>query len=175
MVTQRKRRNLQSLTYFYWDGHLCKKLSVSRMDNLLYAWDYKDNRRVSILLSNFKKNRKPAYTTPAVKQLIGMSIDRLYFALNSGKIPKPARPVRRDEEEHIDKLRRKGYMWSEEDIMNLHDWVTSLHKMRPRKDGLPRKRPRTKSKAEIRSKISGNPQTFVQTEDGRFVPIWKEY
>lgn len=170
----RRSRNYHSLTYFYWDKHLCKKLTQIRPENLMYAWDYTENRRVSILLSDWKKHREPALTTAAVSRLTGVSIDRIYFAINSEKIPAPQRPNPPQHHSNVKVLPRIGYMWSEEDIMNLHDWITSQQRGRPRKDGLPRRHAKILSKAEIRSRLRGEVQIFVQNDQGEFIPIWKE-
>jgi hypothetical protein len=103
-----------------------------------------------------------------------VSVDRLYFAVNTEKIPKPQRawPERHDSD--VKNHKKVGFMWSEQDIMNLHDWIVSQQRGRPRLDGLPRRHGKILSKAEIRSRLRNEVQIFVQNDKGDFIPIWKE-
>jgi hypothetical protein len=68
--------------------------------------------------------------------------------------------------------RKMKYMWSEKDIMKVHEYFSSVHYGRPRKDGMitPYKMP---TKREVRAMIHQETVLYVMNKDGEFVPTWK--
>jgi hypothetical protein len=66
--------------------------------------------------------------------------------------------------------RKHSYMWSERDIMEAHAYFSTVHRGRPRKDGMitPQKLPTAR---ELRAMI--RQEQILYVKDGeQFVPTW---
>ena len=164
-----KRKNVgQSLRYFYLNGDLHKVLRRSRAENLLVAWNYREGKRVAYSLMDFNKNRQHAYTVTQVSKLIGRHEDTIKRHLYAKNIKYPQQTYTLDGR----KLPGK-YMWSENDVRELHDFFKTIHRGRPRIDGritvgdMP-------SKAELEAMFRQENILYAKQDDGTFVPVWKQ-
>lgn len=150
--------------YFYWDGRLHRKLSVNRSEGLLYAWDYGSKRRVALVYSDWKRNKGLALYTNEVAEMFGRNRRWILEYVKDGKIPSPQSAGRR-----TDRITNTApLLWSEKDIMNLHDLYSSFTK------GWGTRYPKVPSKAEIRAKLHNTTVLYVRLPSGEFVPTWKE-
>jgi hypothetical protein len=93
-----------------------------------------------------------------------LAIDR---ALGRGDIEPPQHVYSLSNPDRVMK-----YLWSEEDIMRVHDYFSNVHYGRPRKDGMitSYKMP---TKREVRAMIHQETILYVKNKDGEFVPTWK--
>lgn len=69
--------------------------------------------------------------------------------------------------------RTHAYKWDEKDILDLHEYLLSVNIGRPRKDGLLNIKPMP-TKAELLAMIRNEVVTYIKTDDGEFLPVWKE-
>lgn len=161
------RAKLPKLNYFYYKGDLHKRIRINRGADIIIAWSYPKGQAVMHQYSDVRKNGEKAYSTREVCGYINRKRGTVDKAINEGMIPAPQMTYGIDEN-------RNGYAyyWNEKDIMNLHDYLLTVHRGRPRKDGLvvPGNLP---SKAELRALLRQSTVFYVQTEDGTFVPTWK--
>ena len=65
------------------------------------------------------------------------------------------------------------YFLSEDDVMDVRDFLSTLHRGRPRKDGLVTSKD-VPTKQELRAKIKNETILYQQTEDGDYIPVWKQ-
>lgn len=68
--------------------------------------------------------------------------------------------------------RKFKYMWNEKNILEAHAFLSTVHRGRPRKDGLitPAKLPTVR---ELRAMIRQEQIFYVRGEDGEFRPVWR--
>lgn len=155
------------LRYFYLNGLLHKKLQINRGKDTIVAWCYPQHRRVAYTYSDVRKSKEPAFTTKEVAEMMNrkpLAIDR---ALGRGDIEPPQHVYSLSNPDRVMK-----YLWSEEDIMRVHDYFSNVHYGRPRKDGMitSYKMP---TKREVRAMIHQETILYVKNNDGEFVPTWK--
>lgn len=156
------------LRYFYLDDHLHKVLSINHPNDICIAWNYPEGRRVMFVWSDLRRRYGRAFTLTQVTGLINRHRVNVEKYMLEGKIARPQRIY------SLDENRRPGkYFFSEKDVYALHDYLLTVHIGRPRKDGkiTPGRLP---SKAELRAMMRHDVQMYAKTENGEFVPVWKE-
>jgi len=164
MVNKKKPK----LKYFYLDGELHKVLKIIRAENLAICWNYPQHKRVGYVWSDARKRLGKAFTMMQVSEMIGRHRVNIERDILAGNIRKPQRAYA------ISGSRRPPpYIFSEENVMELHDYLLSVHIGRPRADGkiTPRNMP---SKAELRAMMRHDVVMYVKSDNGTFTPVWKE-
>lgn len=161
--TKEKRKPLK---YFYLNGNLHKKLSINRGADEIVAWCYPLHKRVVYTYSQVLKHKRPAFTTPEVCKMLNRSRYRLIVAMREGFVSRPQYTYGL-----TDKGERYANMWSEDDVMSLHSYFKTVHRGRPRKDGLvvPQQMP---SASELRAMMRNDTVKYVKVGD-EFRPIWE--
>ena len=90
------------------------------------------------------------------------------WQLDEGHVKKPQMSYTLDE-----KRKPVKYFLSEDDVMDVRDFLSTLHRGRPRKDGLVTAKD-VPTKQELRAKIKNETILYQQTEDGDYIPVWKQ-
>jgi hypothetical protein len=165
----RRKRRKARLRYFYLNGDLHKVLSVNRPEDFVICWNFPKGKRVGYVWSDVRKNHGKAFKMKQVSAMIGRHRVNIERDILAGHIKAPQRTYTLDE-----KRRPLFYMFSEENMFDLHDYLLTVHIGRPRKDGKIRPRQSLPSKAELRAMMRHDLVTYVKTEGGEFVPVWKE-
>ena len=163
----KKGRKRASLKYFYLNGELHKRLHIHRGADQITTWNYPKEKRVVYTYSDVKRNQRPCFTTAEVAEMISRAHDTILDVIMRGEFDPPQYTY------GLTELRQKfQYMWSEEDIMNLHAYFSSIHKGRPRNDGkiTPAYLP---SPRELRAMINQEEVLYVKSDDGEFIPAWR--
>lgn len=165
---KRRRRKKPKLTYFYVDGKLYRTLRIIRPQDIMYAWSYLDEKRVAFIYSDVRRRAGKAFTTADVCKMFGKHRVTVERYILRGVIDPPQMAYSLDGNKKPTK-----YLWSDKDIMALHEYLINVHIGRPRQDGLviPGDYP---TKAELRALISSDTVLYVKNEDGEFIPTWKE-
>jgi hypothetical protein len=166
--SRKRRRPHQRVRYFYLNGHLHKVLRIIRAEDFVEAWDYTDGKAVGFIWSDVRKRMEKAMPMNEVSTIIGRHRVQIQNYILDGMIQTPQRLYT------LDSRRKPGkYMFSETDVLKLHDYLLTVHVGRPRKDGriTPGLLP---SKAELRAAMRHNIITYVKTGDNEFAPAWKE-
>jgi hypothetical protein len=153
--------------YFYLNGNLHKKLHINRGADQIITWCYPLEKRVAYTYSDVKKNHKPAFSTQEAAKMLWRSRLTLERAIIRGDIRAPQYTYGIDENK-----RKFKYMWSEDDIMEAHAYLSTVHQGRPRHDGLvtPQRLPTAR---ELRAMIRQEQVFYVRGEDGEFRPVWR--
>jgi hypothetical protein len=170
MATQdgkRKRKRSQPLDkYFYLEGELHRRLHVQPGTDILTAWNYPQYKRLGYSYSDIKRRAERAFKTVKVAEMLNRSRLSLELAIIRGDIHPPQKTY------HLETWEDAMYLWSEKDILEAHAYFKTVHKGRPRKDGLitPQLLP---SERELRAMIKGDSILYVKNEDGEFIPSWR--
>jgi len=164
----RKRKTAVKISYFYLNGNLHKALHRNRAEDLLIAWSYVDDKRVAYSLTDVAKNKGSAYTVTQAAKLIGRSTDTIKRHWRAGDIKKPQQVYSLDEKRTPGKV-----YFSEDDMREMQDFFKTVHRGRPRKDGLitPSDIP---SRAELEALMKNEKVLYAKNDSGEFVPVWKQ-
>jgi len=168
MGSKKRRDPATRLRYFYLNGKLHKLLRRSRAEDLVIAWDYELGKRVAYSLTDVNKNKQHAYQLKEVEKIIGRHHDTITMHMRAGNIKFPQRIY------SLNGNRTPGkYMWSEDDIREMHTFFKTLHQGRPRLDGgiTPADMP---SRAEIEAIMKQENILYIKNNNGEFVPVWKQ-
>ena len=165
------RRKSRPLNYFYLDvadkgALLHKKLHINRGADTITTWCYPLHRRVAYTYSDVQVRKQPAFTTAEVAKMLWRTRLTLERAILDGAFEAPQYTYGLNEHK-----RKYKFMWNEKDIFAAHDYFSSVHVGRPRKDGLvtPMRLP---TKRELRAMIRQEQILYVRGEDGQFRPTW---
>lgn len=166
--TRSRRNRKPRLRYFYLNGDLHKVLSINRAQDLVVAWNYKEQKRVGYIWSDARKRLEKAFTMMQVSKMINRHRVNIERYILNGHIRAPQRTYTLD-----DKRTPGKYLFSESDVYDLHDYLLTVHIGRPRKDGktTPGRMP---SKAELKAMMRHDTVMYVKQSDGTFTPVWKE-
>ena len=165
MRTPRPKRRV---VYFFLEGDLHKVLSANRSTNLVYAWSFPKNKRVMYIYSDMRKRMGKAYTLTEVSKIVGRTRVTIYRYMQDGKIRWPQRGS------FSSTATKHGtYYLCDQDIYDLHDYLLTVHRGAPRKDGMivPRGTP---SRMELKAMLEHETALYVKDKDGEFIQVWKE-
>lgn len=163
-MARQKRR----LRYFYLNGDLHRVLSINRAQDLVVTWNFKEEKRRAYVWSDARRRMEKAFPISQVSKMINRHRVIIENYILDGKIRPPQRIYT------LDGTKRPGkYMFSEKDVLELHDYLLTVHIGRPRKDGkiTPGRMP---SRAELKAMMQHDTTVYVKSADGTFTPVWKE-
>lgn len=157
----------KKLRWFYFHGDLHKKIHISLGEDIITCWHYKEGRTKKYSYTDVKKNSDPAFRTSQVCKMLARGRTTVEMAIINGDIPAPEMAYTIAED-----TKPWGYMWSEDDVLNLHDYLLTIHIGRPRLDGLitPAGIP---NRRELRAMMRQGTVFYVKGKDGEFVPTWQ--
>jgi hypothetical protein len=166
--TKNRSRNKRPLLplYFFLNDELHKKFHINRGQDLLTAWNYPASKKVKASYSTTIRRHKPAFSTTDVCKMVNRGRLTIELAMKNGMIERPQHTYGLDENRNLFQ-----YFWREEDIMNLLEYLASVHRGRPRNDGeitthdLPTPR-------ELRAMINDEHVLYVKQGD-TYVPTWR--
>ena len=162
------RRTKHGARNFYLNGDLHRVLTVSKAADLLYAWNYPQRKRMTYIYSDVKKHAQRAFDTSEVCIMMDRHYKRIYEYIEKGHIKAPQKMYTLD-----GRFAESKYQWSEDDVLALHDYMVTVHRGRPRKDGFVRTW-NLPSRAELKAMMRNKETLYVKGSDGEFAPIWKE-
>jgi len=150
---------------FYLNGNLHRALHISRARDLITAYDYMEEKTKVYSLSDVRRNMQNAFTVTQAAELVDRHRDRIKEYMEEGHIEVPQR-------EHAIEHGAPGrYFFSEDDMMELRDFMATVHIGRPRKDGRVTNN-RVPSREELRAIMQSGKMLYVK-ENEEFVPVWK--
>jgi hypothetical protein len=157
----------QKVKYFYLDQELHRVLRVSRPEDLVVSWNFPQHKRKAYVWSDTRRKMEKAFSLRQVCDMLGRSRVAIELYIRQGKIRTPQRIYTLD-----GKAKPGKYFFSEKDVLELHDYILSVHIGRPRRDGrvTPAKAP---SKAELRAMMKHDTVMYIKSGE-EFVPVWKE-
>lgn len=157
-----------SLIYFI-NGELIRVVHTSRANNICVLYNYIQDKEQTMLLSDFKKHRKRAYTVINTTRIFGRSRMQFERMMSSGIIPYPTGASQGGKR----KFRTMSY-YSEDDLFIIREAMSKIHMGRPRKDGRVTPRRDVPTEKDLRSLLGDAIMLYTKTEDGRFIPVWQE-
>lgn len=110
-----------------------------------------------------------AFTIKEVSSIFQRDRLVIHGYINQGKIRRPAvaDPV-------SDSSTRPGkYLFSEDDMRDLHSYLLTVHRGRPRNDGQITQS-RVMSRAELEAMMKEDTILYTKNSEGEFVPVWKQ-
>lgn len=157
-----------SKKYFFLNDKLVKKIAHNRGSNIIYLYNVTEQKNQTMLLSDFKKYSKRAYTVKNAAKILNRSHMQLHRYAESGLIDPPVGVLPNGERawQHLS-------FYSEDDIFNIREAMTTISRGRPRKDGYIVNNS-VLTEQEVRAKMGDALMLYTQTKDGRFVPVWAE-
>lgn len=160
------RKKSRKLNYFFLNGNLHKSLHINRSADVITAWSYPDNKRIGYTYSDVRRRMQTAFTTTEVAKLVNRSKLVIELAILAGSIEEPQYTYGLNEHK-----KKYKYMWREEDIMALHAYLSTVHRGRPRKDGLITT-VNLPSARELRAMVRQQPIMGYLDAEGNFRPTW---
>lgn len=150
---------------FFLNGNLHKVVHVNRAKDLVTAYDFAEHKLKVYPWSEVKRKKQNAFTITQAAELIGRHRDRLIEYMSRGDVEYPQR------EYNIETGRQGRYFFSEDDMMEIRDYMSNIHIGRPRKDGKITNN-RVPNREEFRAMIQSGRVLYVKEND-QFVPVWK--
>lgn len=168
MVKQKRKKSVKTLRYFYLNGELHRTINVFRSDDMLVAWNYPQHKRVAYVLSDCRLHMQRAYAVNEVASMFNRNPLSILRYIRHGNIPRPQKSYVFD-----DPSREGKYLFSQDDILNLHDFLLNVNVGRPRFDG--ERRPTdAPSRRELEAMLRNDSILYIKTSDGEFAPVWKQ-
>lgn len=164
----RQRRSRPVIRYFYLNKDLHKVLRVVRAEDLVEAWNYREGKVMVYVWSDVRKRMENCFPLQQVGQMVNRHRVQIENYILYGKIRTPQRIYT------LDGHKKPGkYFMSESDVLELHDYLLTVHIGRPRKDGriTPGRMP---SKAELKALMRHGTMMYVKNAEGEFTQVWKE-
>lgn len=159
-------RNWRMIKYFYVNNKLHKVIHQNRGQDSVVSWCYEDRCRIRYSLADVRSRAGKAYSTGEVQKLIARHQTYILKLVADGTIKRPQQTYSLD-----GSFKPGKFKWSEEDILDLHEYFATTHTGRPRKDGLITARAMP-SRAELIAMMRNNTAVYVK-EGESFVPVWK--
>lgn len=157
-----------SKTIFFLNEELFRYITSNRGQNIVYLYNITQDKPQSMLLSDFKKHRKRAYTVIDTARLLNRGPAQIYRYINDGIIDPPVGALP-DGERSFTKL---SY-YSEDDVFKIRHAMSSIHRGRPRNDGKVCNNS-VLTEQELRAKMGDALILYTRTKDGEFIPVWSE-
>lgn len=164
-----KRRNIRKKPrYFFINQELHKVLRINRPEDLVYAWNFPQGKRVAYVWSVTQKSMQRAFSVTEVADFLGRNPYVIKQYILDGEIKNIQKTYSMDERKAPGK-----YFFSEDDIRMLYDYLTTKNLGRPRKDGMLVQYP-LPSRSELEAMIRQDAIIYVKDKAGEFTPVWKQ-
>jgi hypothetical protein len=168
MVKRNRIKKGSSLRYFFLNGQHHKCLRISRSEDILVAWNYSEGKRVTYIWSVAKRDIGRAFTVKMVSNIFQRDRLIIHDYIKNGKIKRPAQTYSLDGEKRPGK-----FLFSEDDLRDLHSYLLTVHRGRPRKDGQITQS-KVMSRAELEALMREDTVLYTKDSTGEFVPVWKQ-
>jgi hypothetical protein len=158
-----------SRTIFFLNKNLVRVVHSNRASNIVYLYNYAQDKDQSMLLSDFRKHRKRAFTIGNTIKIFRKSRIQFERLIKAQLIPPPTGATLNGER----KWQKMSY-YSEDDLFNIREGMCNIHVGRPRKDGQITIGKNVPTEKDLRSLIGDAIMLYTQTKDGEFIPVWAE-
>lgn len=165
----RDRQRLGSLKYFYYEGQLYQRIQINRPANIVYAKSVATGEMFTLSYTDYRRKRSKAFSTQEAAYILNRKPGRLYTYINLKRIEPPQRT---SPDMGFNKI--GAYYWSEDDILNLHEYLITVGSARITAHGLVVPPKNLPNRAEVKALMGSGTVLYVKTASGEFVPTWKE-
>lgn len=156
-----------SKSLYFINGDLVRLINVNRGMNIVNLFNIIHQKEQTMLLSDFKRHRKRAYTLIDAARLLNRGPAQIYRYIDEGLIPPPVGVMAGGKR----MFTKKSY-YSEDHIFEIREAMSKIHRGRPRKDGKVSNSVLTEQ--ELRAKMGDALLLYTRTKDGEFIPVWSE-
>ena len=153
---------------WFLNGDLVRIHHLNRSNGIMSVYNINKDRLESCLVTDFKRNRKKAYTVGETATLVNRHKKYLPNLMKRGVIPHPTGSQKGGETG----WQVRSY-YSELQVHEIRDILATYHIGQPRKDKLITN-DITPTKQELTRRMGDGILTYTRTEDGRFIPVWNE-
>lgn len=151
---------------FFLDGDLHKRLKIAKVDNMLVAWNYPKEDTRHYIYSDVLRNYQQAFTIKEASALIKRPVREIELFLKNKVLDKPS-----GFEYHVNSRRPKGYVWSEDDMLDLRD---RFHELAPKDNyGYVKSTFKLASRAELLVSLKSHGGYTVVDGQGKTVRVWR--
>lgn len=158
-----------SSVIFFLNNDLVRLIHSNRASNVCTIYNYIQDKEQSLLLSDFKKHRKRAYTFMNTTKIFGRSRVQFERMIKAEIILPPTGAVIGGK-----RVWQKMSYYSEDDLFKIREAMSNIHSGRPRKDGRITPRKNIPTEKELRSLIGDAIMLYTQNKSGEFIPVWAE-
>ena len=153
---------------WFLNGDLVRLHHSSRSTGMVTVYNINKDRLETCLRSDFRRNRKKAYTVAETAKLVNRHRKYMTRLIKRGVIPAPVGSS-------IDG--KTGWQirsyYSEDDVREICSILATIHIGQPRKDKLITNN-MTPTSQELTRRMGEGILTYTKTEDGRYIPVWSE-
>jgi hypothetical protein len=153
---------------WFLNGDLVRVHHLGKSNGIMSVYNMNKDQLESCLVGDFKKNRERAYTVGEVAILVNRHRKYMPSLMKRGVIPEPRGASKGGE---------RGWQircyYSESQVYEIRDILSTYHMGRPRKDKLITN-DITPTRQELTRRLGSGILTYTRTEDGRFIPVWSE-
>lgn len=160
--------NRRTVKFFFFNDNLYKVLRVNRSEDIAEAWNFRDAKVEVFLWSDVRKKSGRAYMLEEASGLLGKSRVTLERYILKGDIERPQQAY------SLEISRKPGRFYlQDKDVIAIHDFFLTVSLGRPKvgKKPTPKLMP---TKVELRAMMQHDTIMYIKTEEGNFVPAWKE-
>ena len=168
MVKHTRIKKGTSLKYFFLNNHHHKVLRISRSEDIIIAWNYVENKRSTYIWSVAKQNISKAFTIKQVANIFQRDRLIIHDYIKRGKIKRPSQIYSLDGKKNPGK-----FLFSEDDLRDLHSYLLTVHRGRPRNDGEVTTS-KLMSRAELEALMKEERVLYAKDKNGEFVPVWRQ-
>lgn len=165
----RKRKSVREKPrYFFVNSELHKVLRINRPEDLVYAWNYPQGKRVAYVWSETQRTMQRAFSVSQVAGFFGRNPFVIKQYILDGEIKEVQKTYT------IDERRSPGkYFFSEDDVRGLYEYLCTKNLGRPRLDGIQVQYP-LPSRSELEAMLRQDTILYVKDKAGEFTPVWKQ-
>jgi hypothetical protein len=153
---------------WFLNGDLVRVHHLNRSNGIMSVYNINKDRLESCLVTDFKRNRKKAYTVGETAILVNRHKKYMPSLMKRGIIPHPTG----GQKGGATGWQVRSY-YSELQVHEIRDILATYHIGQPRKDKLITN-DITPTKQELTRRMGDGILTYTRTEDGRFIPVWNE-
>jgi hypothetical protein len=153
---------------WFLNGDLVRVHHMNRSNGIMSVYNIVKDQIESCLVTDFKRNRKKAYTVGETATLVNRHKKYLPNLMKRGVIPHPTG----GQKGGSTGWQVRSY-YSELQVHEIRDILATYHIGQPRKDKLITN-DITPTKQELTRRMGDGILTYTRTEDGRFIPVWNE-
>ena len=153
---------------WFLNGDLVRIHHYNKSNGIMSVYNITQDRIESCLISDFKKKRERAYTVGETAKLVNRHKKYMPNLMKREIIPHPTG----SQKGGATGWQVRSY-YSESQVRDIRDILASYHMGRPRKDKLVTNDV-TPSPQELTRRMGDGILTYARTEDGRFIPVWRE-
>lgn len=153
---------------WFLNGDLVRIHHYNKSNGIMSVFNIVKDQIESCLISDFKRNRKKAFTVGQTADLVNRHKKYMPSLMKRGVIPHPTG----SQKGGATGWQVRSY-YSETQVYEIRDILASYHIGRPRKDNLITNA-MTPTRQELTRRMGDGILTYTRTEDGRFIPIWSE-